>query len=116
VDWYFKAALGVAIIWGVARSLGAYGDAARDLDLNFLYGFLLTLGGWGALFYVIDRVARFLGWRRTSAADEAEPTPNSTTATSSQPTGGAEAPGAADAAPAAPKSELTRRTARRPRR
>jgi hypothetical protein len=64
MDWYWKAALAIAVAWGVARALGVYGEAARELDLSFVYGFLLTLGGWGAVFYVIDRVAKFLGWRR----------------------------------------------------
>ena len=64
MDWYWKAAIGIAIAWGVARALGVYGEAARELDLSFVYGFLLTLGGWGAVFYVIDRVAKLLGWKR----------------------------------------------------
>jgi len=76
VDWYFKTALAVAIAWGVGRSLGVYGEAARELDFAFLYGFLLTLGGWGAVFFVIDRIAKFLGWKRApevgAAPDPAE--------------------------------------------
>ncbi len=64
MDWYYKAALIVALIWGAARALGAYGEAARELDISFLYGFLLTLGGWGLVFLIVDRVAKALGWRR----------------------------------------------------
>jgi len=64
MDWYWKAALIVALIWGAARALGVYGEAARELDIGFVYGFLLTLGGWGAVFFIIDRVARAFGWRR----------------------------------------------------
>jgi hypothetical protein len=68
VDWYYKAAIVVALIWGVARALGVYGEAARDLDLGFITSFMLTLGGWAAVFLIIDRVAKFLGWRREPAA------------------------------------------------
>jgi hypothetical protein len=64
VDWYYRAGLVVGLIWATARVLGAYGEAARELDINFVFGFLLTTGGWAALFLVIDRVAKFLGWRR----------------------------------------------------
>jgi hypothetical protein len=74
VDWYWKAAGLVAIAWGVARALGVYGEAERELDLPFLYGFLLTLGGWGAVFFVIDRIAKFVGWNRPPATSE-EPVP-----------------------------------------
>ena len=64
MDWYYKAGLAVGLIWAGARVLGAYGEPAREMDINFLFGFLLTTGGWGALFLVIDRVAKALGWRR----------------------------------------------------
>jgi hypothetical protein len=80
MDWYFKAAIAVAVAWGIARSLGVYGEAARELDLSFVYGFLLTLGGWGAVFYVIDRVAKFLGWRRPPQPPEPPAGPAATPA------------------------------------
>lgn len=64
MDWYWKAALAVSLIWAAARALGIYGEAARDLDLSFLFAYLLTLGGWGAVFLIVDRVAKFLGWKR----------------------------------------------------
>ena len=44
MDWYFKGGLIVGLIWGAARALGVYGEQARDLDINFVYGFLLTTG------------------------------------------------------------------------
>ena len=68
VDWYYKAALVVGLIWATARALGVYGDAARDLDIGFLFGFMLTVGGWAAVFLIVDRVAKFLGWRRPPKA------------------------------------------------
>jgi hypothetical protein len=64
MDWYYKAALVVALIWGAARALGVYGEQARDLDLSFLIGFMFTLGGWAAIFLIADRIAKFLGWKR----------------------------------------------------
>ena len=64
MDWYYKAALVVAVIWGTARALGVYGETSRDLDFNFLIGFMFTLGGWAAVFLIADRVAKFLGWKR----------------------------------------------------
>jgi hypothetical protein len=64
VDWYYKAALVIAVIWGTARALGVYGEASRDLDLNFLIGFMFTLGGWAVVFLIADRIAKFLGWKR----------------------------------------------------
>jgi hypothetical protein len=64
VDWYYKAALVVGLIWATARALGAYGEAARELDIEFLFRFMLTTGGWAAAFLVTDRVAKALGWRR----------------------------------------------------
>jgi hypothetical protein len=78
VDWYYKAGLIVGLIWAAARALGAYGESARELDINFLFGFLLTTGGWAAVFLVVDWVARFLGLRpkrqaRTQAADGPKP-------------------------------------------
>jgi hypothetical protein len=60
----------VGLIWATARVLGAYGEAARELDINFLFGFLLTTGGWAAVFLIIDRVAKFLGWKRPPPATE----------------------------------------------
>ena len=71
VDWYYKGGLIVGLVWGAARALGAYGEQARDLDINFVYGFLLTTGGWAAVFFVIDRVAKFLGWKRPTPSAEA---------------------------------------------
>jgi len=68
VDWYYKGALIVGLLWATARVLGAYGEAARELDIGFLFGFMLTTGGWAAVFLVIDRVAKFLGWRRPAPA------------------------------------------------
>ena len=70
MDWYYKAGLGVGLIWAMARVLGAYGDAARELDIAFLFGFLLTTGGWAAVFLIIDRVAKFLGWKRVARSPE----------------------------------------------
>jgi len=70
VDWYYKGALIVGLIWATARVLGAYGEPARELDINFLFGFLLTTGGWAAVFLIIDRVAKFLGWKRPPPATE----------------------------------------------
>jgi hypothetical protein len=64
VDWYYKAAIVVSLIWATARALGIYGEQSRDLDLAFLFGFMVTLGGWAAVFMIIDRVAKFLGWKR----------------------------------------------------
>ena len=61
MDWYYKGGLIVGLIWAAARALGAYGEAARDLDINFLFGFLLTTGGWSAVFLVVDWVGKFLG-------------------------------------------------------
>ena len=70
MDWYYEGGLIVGLIWGAARALGAYGEQARDLDINFLYGFLLTTGGWAAVFFVIDRIAKFLGWKRPAPPTE----------------------------------------------
>ncbi len=64
MDWYYKGGLIVGLIWGALRALGVYGEASRDLDLNFLFAFLLTTGGWSAVFLVVDRVAKFFGWKR----------------------------------------------------
>jgi len=64
MDWYYKAGLAVGLIWATARALGAYGEASRELDINFLFGFMLTTGGWSAVFLIADRVAKALGWRR----------------------------------------------------
>jgi hypothetical protein len=61
VRWYYKAGLIVAMIWATARVLGAYGEASRDLDLSFFFAFMLTLGGWSALFLVIDWIGRAVG-------------------------------------------------------
>ncbi len=70
MDWYYKAGLGVGLIWATARVLGAYGDSARELDISFLFGFLLTTGGWAAVFLIVDRVAKFLGWKRNARIPE----------------------------------------------
>jgi hypothetical protein len=124
VDWYFKGGLIVGLIWGAARALGAYGEASRDLDITFVYGFLLTTGGWAALFFVIDRVAKFLGWKRPAPATVTGPSgdaASSPVATASASTPASAAP-ADDAAPrsAVPKPadarDRPRRTARRSRR
>jgi hypothetical protein len=61
VRWYYKAGLIVAMVWATARVLGAYGEASRDLDLSFFFAFMLTLGGWSALFLVIDWIGRAVG-------------------------------------------------------
>jgi hypothetical protein len=91
VDWYYKAGLIVGLLWAAARALGAYGESARELDIAFLFGFLLTTGGWAAVFLVVDWVARFLGLRpnrvtppasQEAAADPPTPAP-------SRPSGGA---------------------------
>ena len=71
VDWYYKGGLIVGLIWATVRVLGAYGESARELDINFLFGFLLTTGGWAAVFLVIDRVVKFLGWKRSAAVPDA---------------------------------------------
>ncbi len=102
MDWYWKAALIVSLIWGAARALGVYGQAERDLDLSFLFAFLLSLGGWGAVFYVSDRVAKFLGWKR--------PTPNGET------TPAAVAPAAGATSPVTPSATASARSSRRKRR
>lgn len=109
VDWYYKAALAVGLIWATARVMGAYGESARDLDINFLFGFLLTTGGWAAVFLVIDRVAKFLGWRRRTAAPEGD-----AAATATADVGAAGVPVALPASTDATRSG--RRTARRSRR
>ena len=45
MDWYYKAALIVGLIWSTGRALGIYGEAARELDIGFLFEFMLTIGG-----------------------------------------------------------------------
>lgn len=45
MDWYYKAALIVGLIWATGRALGIYGEAARELDIGFLFEFMLTIGG-----------------------------------------------------------------------
>jgi len=67
VRWYFKAGLIVAFVWATGRVLGVYGEASRDLDLNFLFAFLLTLGGWSSVFYVVDWIVRGVGLIRQTA-------------------------------------------------
>ena len=107
MDWYYKAALIVGLIWATARVLGAYGEAARELDINFLYGFLLTMGGWGMVFLIIDRVAKALGWRRQ--VTDAGPGAPGTVGPGTVGPGTAEA-GAAAPTPAPPPASPTPRT------
>jgi hypothetical protein len=106
VDWYYKAAIVVALIWATARALGVYGEASRELDLSFLISFMLTMGGWAAVFLIVDRVAKFLGWKReATVADAVGP---------AEPISSPTVPTAAASAPT--PSKATRRTARRSRR
>jgi hypothetical protein len=112
MDWYYKGGLLVGLVWATARVLGAYGEQARDLDINFLFGFLLTTGGWAAVFLVIDRVAKFLGWKRVAvspAGAEVSPAP---APPPSRPAS-AESPSAAQRPSSAP---ARRRSSRRSRR
>jgi len=94
VRWYYKAGLIVGLIWATARVLGAYGEASRELDLAFLFGFMLTIGGWSAAFLVVDWVGRAVGLikpraevdgdeRGRNPAPVTRSTPNATAATSS---------------------------------
>ena len=105
VDWYYKGGLIVGLIWAAARALGAYGEAARDLDINFLFGFLLTTGGWAAVFLVTDRVAKFLGWKRVPP--EPDPVATVTTAGTDR---------AVPVAPSGSPATGARRSSRRQRR
>jgi hypothetical protein len=83
-----------------------YGEAARELDIAFLFGFLLTTGGWAAVFLIIDRVAKFLGWKRG--------TPTSQAATADR---AADTPVATPPMPVErPVTPIHRRASRRPRR
>jgi hypothetical protein len=117
VDWYYKAAIVIALLWGAGRALGVYGEASRDLDLNFLTGFLLTMGGWAAVFYVIDRIAKFLGWKR-QPADAASPAGGPTPPAADVESTTVARPTAAAPSQATPprSSGPTRRTGRRSRR
>jgi len=116
VDWYYKAAIVVALLWGTGRALGVYGESARDLDLNFLTGFLLTLGGWAAVFYVIDRTAKFLGWRRQPATVEGStPAPSDPETDPGTDAGATAESRAATPAPRPRTTPAPRRTGRRRR-
>ena len=110
MDWYYKAALVIGLIWATARVLGAYGESSRELDINFLFGFMLTIGGWAAALLIADKVAKALGWRRTpeAVADQAVGTPVEPAPAASTPT----APGMAGRPQSGPETRPRRRARR----
>jgi len=76
--WYYKSGLAIGLVWSLARVLGAYGEAARELDIAFLMGFMLTVGGWSAAFLVVDWIARAIGFpRRPPPGPPGPPGPSS---------------------------------------
>ena len=91
MDWYYKAGLIFGLIWATGRALGVYGEANRELDINFLFGFMVTTGGWAAVFLVVDRIAKFLGWR-PKRATPGMPDASSTSDAPAAPSGAAPEP------------------------
>jgi hypothetical protein len=85
VQWYYKAGLILGLIWAAARALGAAGEAQRDLDIGFLFGFMLTVGGWSAVFLIVDVVLRATGLRKVPRDTEPAPSSAATDPTTAAP-------------------------------
>ena len=73
MQWYYKGGLICGLLWGIGRALGMAGDAQRQVDVNFLFGLMLTIGGWSMVFLVVDMGLRALGLRKGAPAIDLAP-------------------------------------------
>ena len=85
MQWYYKGGLICGLLWAAGRALGMAGEDQRQLDINFLFGFMLTVGGWSAVFLIVDMVLRATGLRKGAAGIDLAPSGGVTAAPDATP-------------------------------